>query len=157
MRALHMSTQNIQTAVLLSVIGLGAAGSAAAEQKRFAVDHPAWQTECGSCHVAYPPQLLPAASWTQLFATLGDHFGTDASLDPAVTTELLNYAQTHAGRVTTPAPLRISETRWFRHEHDEIAPSTWQREAIGSPANCAACHRGAETGDFSERGIRIPR
>ena len=22
-----------------------------------------WQAECGSCHLAYPPQLLPAANW----------------------------------------------------------------------------------------------
>jgi len=152
-----MPTRISALSAVTALLCAAATGSVAAEQKRFAVDHPGWQAECGSCHVAYPPQLLPAASWTQIFAGLNDHFGTDATLDPATTAELLNYAQTHAGRATTPAPLRISETRWFRHEHDEIAPSTWQREAIGSPANCAACHRGAETGDFSERGIRIPR
>ncbi|WP_211242710.1 diheme cytochrome c [Sinimarinibacterium sp. CAU 1509] len=131
-------------------------GTAAAEQKQFPVD-PTWQAECGSCHVAYPPQLLPAASWDRIFATLGDHFGSDATLDPAVAADLLRYAQTHAGRAANPAPLRITETRWFRHEHDEVPMATWQRKAIGSPANCAACHRQADTGDFSERGIRIPR
>lgn len=25
-----------------------------------AVENPAYRTECGSCHVAYPPKLLPA-------------------------------------------------------------------------------------------------
>ena len=36
-----------------------------------------------ACHVAYPPGLLPAASWQRLMANLPRHFGTDASLDAA--------------------------------------------------------------------------
>lgn len=129
-----------------------------ADEDRFVVDNAAWKAECGSCHVAYPPQLLPAASWSALFAGLNDHFGSDATLDPAVAAQLLDYAKTNAARAAGPnPPLRVTETRWFQHEHDEVGAATWSRPAIGSAANCAACHRGAEQGNFDEDQIRIPR
>lgn len=125
------------------------------DDERFALTE-AWKAECGSCHVAYPPQLLPAASWDAIFAGLGDHFGSDASLDPATATQLLAEARAHArGRAHGEPPLRITGTRWFRHEHDEVRASTWQQPSVGSAANCAACHAGAEDGDYE--GHRIPR
>jgi len=49
---------------------------------------PAYKAECGSCHVAYPPQLLPGASWQQLMAQLERHFGSDASLDATAQQEI---------------------------------------------------------------------
>ena len=42
---------------------------------------PTYVAECASCHIPYPPRFLPAASWRALMGNLGDHFGTDASLD----------------------------------------------------------------------------
>jgi hypothetical protein len=42
-----------------------------------------FRAECGSCHLAYPPGLLPAASWQRIMIRLEGHFGDDASLDPA--------------------------------------------------------------------------
>lgn len=142
----------------LAVFGLLVAGTAAADQDRFPLTNDSWNTECGSCHVAYPPQLLPAASWDALFAGLGDHFGSDASLDADTAAALLAYARTHTGRGPVGAPpLRITDTPWFRHEHDEIDAATWKRQKVGSPANCAACHSGAERGDYDEDHIRIPR
>ena len=43
---------------------------------------PAYVRECGDCHVAYPPGLLPATSWRRLMAGLDRHYGSDASLEP---------------------------------------------------------------------------
>jgi len=43
------------------------------------------------------------------------------------------------------------------HEHGEVPSAVWRSPAVKSAANCAACHTGAEKGDFRERGIRIPR
>jgi len=130
-----------------------------------------WKSECGACHVAYPPALLPARSWEKLMAGLADHFGEDASLDPATAREIREYLVRESGdrgasrtgrkaaNAVAPAdaPMRITATRWFRHEHDEIAPAVWRRAAIGSPANCGACHKGAAELDFSERRVAIPR
>lgn len=120
---------------------------------------PAWQEECGSCHIAYPPRLLPAGSWQRLMQGLGDHFGSDASLEPQRAAAIEAFLVANAGRskdgVTAP-PLRITETPWFRGEHDEVATAKWRSPAIGSPANCGACHTQAERGSFDEDEIRIP-
>ena len=58
--------------------------------------HKAWQQECGSCHLAYPPTLLPKASWQGLMTGLDDHFGENASLDPATRTDILRFLEAHA-------------------------------------------------------------
>ena len=54
-------------------------------------------------------------------------------------------------------PLRISEVPYIRHEHHELQPSVFSRPAIGSLANCSACHSEAEQGVFDEDGVRIPK
>ncbi|TSA20491.1 MAG: cytochrome C [Betaproteobacteria bacterium] len=118
-----------------------------------------WKQECGSCHLAFAPGLLPSASWRKIMDGLGEHFGTDAALttqeNGEITAFLVNNAST---RWRAPsAPLRITETYGFKRKHHEIAPTLWKRPAIKSPANCAACHTGADQGDFEEHRVRIPR
>lgn len=121
-------------------------------------ERTAWLTECGSCHLAYPPALLPARSWKALLAGLDDHFGQNAELAAATRATLLAWATANAGRdVPGPTPLRITTLRWWRGEHDELSPSVYRRQAVGSPANCGACHPGANEGAFSEHAVRIPR
>ncbi len=130
---------------------------------RFSVPkHAAFDEECASCHLAYPPQLLDAVSWRALMENLPRHFGVDASLDDNRRLAITDFLTRHAGRggstTSSGKPLlRITETPWFRREHDEIAAPTWQRTAIKSPANCAACHTQAASGDFRERNIHIPK
>jgi hypothetical protein len=120
-----------------------------------------WKAECGSCHIAYPPQLLTAEAWHRMMSQLDRHFGTDASLDAADATEIGTFLGRHSasGRRARGAgqSLRITETGWFLNEHDEVPAGTWKRPAVKSAANCAACHTSAEQGDFRERNIRIPR
>ncbi|MGB8432632.1 MAG: diheme cytochrome c [Burkholderiales bacterium] len=130
-----------------------------------------FQSECGACHIAYPPALLPARSWQKLMAGLADHFGENASLDADSARDITEYLVRESGDRSVSrkgrqvansipvadSPLRITETRWFRHEHDEISPAVWRRAAIGSAANCGACHKGAAEGDYSERRVAIPR
>ncbi len=137
-----------------------------------------WVAECGACHVPYPPQLLPAASWSRIMDGLSDHFGENAELSAETASRIRGYLMAHAadakglgwgydddegrGRarkatVGFDAPLRITETRWFMKEHDEVSPQVWKRESVGSPANCGACHQGADKGDFNEHRIRIPK
>jgi len=107
---------------------------------------PAYRSECGSCHVPYPPQLLPAASWRALMARLERHFGSDASLDAATAAEIGRYLERHAGRRAAPAGAepRITGTRWFRNEHRNEIP------AGKNPADCGACHAGAEKGAYDD-------
>ena len=136
------------------------AHEAFAKDRQFAATNPTYKAECGSCHVAYPPALLPAGSWQAVLKGLDKHFGSDASVDAKSLTELRAFLDSNAGRdrrASTGTPgLRISETEWFRREHRKVPATTWQGAAVRSPANCAACHTGAESGDYSERGIRVP-
>jgi hypothetical protein len=122
---------------------------------------PAYSSECGACHVAFPSRLLPAAAWQRLMDNLPKHFGTDASLEAPVAREIGAWLQTHAatGRRAEDAPPqdRITRSAWFLREHDEVTAAAWKRPAIGKPSNCAACHTRANEGRFGEREIRVPR
>ncbi|MFZ5636938.1 MAG: diheme cytochrome c [Pseudomonadota bacterium] len=115
--------------------------------------------ECGGCHAPYPAYGLPADAWRGLMDGLDRHFGSDASLEPAQAATIRGWLIANAG--TRPAdraaPLRITRTPWFRHEHDEVPAALWRSPAVKSPANCGACHRGAESGVYSEHDVRLPR
>ena len=132
--------------------------TARAESHRFAVDNAAYRTECGSCHIAYPPALLDRDGWRAIMQGLDQHFGTDASVSESTGAELGAYVAGSSSRKLRSAPsLRISDTPWFRKEHAEIAPEAWKSPTVKSAANCEACHRQASAGDYSERNVRIPR
>lgn len=97
--------------------------------------NPKYRAECGSCHVPFPPQLLPAQSWNRIMARLEQHYGTDASVDEPTLQELASFLARHAGRRAAPAgeEPRITQTAWFRKEH--------RKADMNNPADCAACHR----------------
>ena len=148
------------------IAGLAAAAAlvaeaVAGERKYLANANPAWKAECGSCHVAYPPQLLSATSWRTIMSGLDRHFGVDASVDAAAAASIGAFLEANAaserGRRGDPSTLRVTETHWFRHEHADIAAAAWAGPKVRSAANCSACHGGAESGDYSERSVRVPR
>lgn len=137
----------------------------AAERERHAsnIQSKALREECGSCHIVYPPNMLPAESWRVLMANLNRHFGTNASLDNATQRELSNLLQDQGrGRAefadNGQTIIRISQSAWFLDAHDEeVSPRTWRNPKIRSASNCGACHTKAAQGRFGEREIRIPR
>ena len=125
----------------------------------------AFEEECASCHMAYPPQMLDANSWRAVMNGLSKHFGSDASIDEKRRIAITDFLVAHSGgrktgdtRDAQGKPLlRITETARFDKKHREIAAATWQRASIKSPANCTACHAQAAAGDYNERSIRIPK
>ncbi|MGY0196891.1 diheme cytochrome c [Leptothrix sp. BB-4] len=125
--------------------------------------HPlkAYDAECAACHLAFPPALLPAGSWARLMSRLDHHYGSDASLDPKAAAEIGAWLQHEAGTGrrarSEPPDDRITRSAWFQRKHDEVRSDIWKRASVKSPANCAACHRGAERGDYDEDSVRIPR
>lgn len=125
------------------------------------LDEQAWREECSACHIAYPARFLPAASWKEIIRALDKHFGADASVDAATAEKISRYlaAAAHPPSRTQvgPLPLRITETRWFVHEHDEVSAKQWRNPKVKSAANCDACHQDAETGRFSEGPLSIPK
>jgi cytochrome c553 len=150
-------------AVLALLILSNTLWASGGERKGRALLDPAYVQECGSCHVPYPARLLSAASWQSLLVGLDQHFGTDAAIDdPSVAAAVSRYLLEHAARKETLDELgrpflRITGTRGFRHEHDELPAWMWTSSSVKSPANCGACHTTAEQGLFSEHAIHLPR
>lgn len=125
------------------------------------LDEQAWREECSACHVAYPARFLPADSWKEIMSTLDNHFGADASIDVATAEKISRYliaaARSPSRTQSGPSILRITQTRWFVHEHDEISTRQWRNPKVQSAANCGACHQDAEAGRFSEKSLHIPQ
>jgi hypothetical protein len=148
----------IRNRIAAGVVAL-AASAAAAESPRLPLP-PAYVEECGSCHVAFPGRMLDAASWGAVIAGLDQHFGVDASVDPKTLEPIRAYLASSArSRPTTNAgapALRITETRWFRHEHDEVPGRLRNEPNAVKPSDCSACHRSAAEGSYSERSLRLP-
>ena len=128
-----------------------------------------WQAECGECHLAYAPRLLPATSWRALMSRLESHFGVDASLDALTARAIEQYLVAGANAKgpssadrTAPANSReqslprITTSAWFRRQHDDITATAWKLQSIGSASNCGACHTDAAAGRFRESAIRLP-
>ncbi len=128
--------------------------------------------ECGRCHTVYAPGLLPARSWRKMLSELGKHFGEDVSAREPVRLALLKdmedmaadgaFADMRMRRIAgsvpvNTAPQRITETAFFKFMHDEVPNRFWQHKAIGSPANCIACHPRANEGHYAEREVRMPK
>jgi hypothetical protein len=137
------------------------------------VTNDQYRTECGGCHFAYLPGLLPAASWTRVMNTLDHHFGDDASLEPAVRDQILDYLVANAAdrsdsrrarsfavgavAIAGDGPPRITETAYFKRKHDEVpAKYVTGNPQVKSFSACAACHRGADKGNFNEHEVDIP-
>jgi len=134
--------------------------------------------ECSACHMAYQPGLLPESAWETVMAPEGliDHYGDDASLGEAARAEIEDYLTNHSAdkakrsrsRAFAKGSLssaikpgeslpRISATRYFLHEHDEIP----ERLVSGNPdvlsySQCDACHRAADDGIYNEHQVIIP-
>lgn len=125
------------------------------------VSNAKWKGECGACHVAYPPRMLPAKSWRAIMTGLDKHFGSNAGLDAATAKEITAFLEKNAGSKggeSSGKPLlRITETSSFKSEHREVAARTWKNPKVKSPANCGACHTKADSGDFNEDDVKIPK
>lgn len=126
---------------------------------------------CGSCHMAYQPEFLPRRSWKKIMETLKDHFGTDATITQDESKVILEYLMENAAdrkrvgpHFTALAgsikkgdvPLRISDTPFFIKTHNELAKEQILQPDVKSIANCSACHKKAQQGDYRKRNIIIP-
>jgi mono/diheme cytochrome c family protein len=151
--ALRVAALVIAAAALQS--SAHAAGAAPADTRARGDPAALYRQECGACHTAFAPRLLPPASWNALMNDLPHHFGADASVEPATQHTLTSWlvSQGSARREGE----RITRSGWFRNEHSEFPAGVLSRPSIKSPSNCGACHAGADSGVFNEHDVRIPR
>lgn len=130
-----------------------------------------YKKECGACHMAFAPNMLPEKSWKMMMADLQDHFGDDATIDDASKLEIEEFLVKNAAehsleeasvkflRSIDPAhpPLRITDISYWKEKHKLIDEATYRHGAIKSRINCVACHKWSEYGSFEDSDIRIPR
>ena len=135
------------------------------------VKNTLYDKECSSCHFAYPPGLLPEKSWTAIMSHLDDHFGENAELAETDRSAIQQYLASNSADKSSlrrskgimrsmqeaSAPLRITELRYFKREHDEIPTRLVKgNPKVGSFSQCDRCHLDAKSGFFSEHKIKIP-
>jgi cytochrome b len=129
---------------------------------------PAYQAECGACHDAYHPSLLPRASWAALMAGLDDHFGENASLDSQARRHIAAYLAANAAeaydtqaanrlrRVDAQNPFTITAAPFWRRAHRDVAKAEFASKAVRGRGHCEACHGDAARGRFYPGAIDIP-
>jgi hypothetical protein len=181
-----MMHRKSKAAALLAAALLTGSGYAAAEedfwnwlltfqrQKNFQpVADMQYQEECGACHFAYPPGLLPARSWEALLNdhALRKHFGVNAELDNDTLKVIHDYAVDNAAdkswykrsrkiAVATeagPTPLRITELRYISRKHQVIPEKMIKgNKGVKSLSFCDKCHTQADKGIFDADTVNIP-
>jgi hypothetical protein len=157
----------IGTVLLGAVLTFGVYGvvvNAAAGETNPYVRNSEYIEECGACHLAYPPGLLPAKSWERLMQGLADHFGENAELSDEVSTRIADYLQKYAleagqqsrmsqflRNLPDDPPLRITVLPGFIAAHSDI-PKQLGVETLkeGFLSPCADCHRTAASGIFDK-------
>ncbi len=133
-------------------------------------DDAGWRAECGGCHLAYHPTLLPARGWQRIMAEQQSHFGEDLALDEATISHVTDFLVANAAeralteaawkiQRTTPAeatPLRITELPYWRRTHDGLPAWVWKSPQVHGKHDCATCHLDAERGTFEDGAMRLP-
>lgn len=134
-------------------------------------DNASWRDECGSCHLPFHPNLLPARSWKKLMTDQATHFGTDLALDPQTSAALLAFMIANAADhspteaafkinrsiAATSTPVRITETPYWVAKHHAISVADWSLPAVKARTNCLGCHTDAQEGTFEDAAMHIPR
>jgi hypothetical protein len=157
----------VSVAAFLTAVGLAAgapsfpASAGGREANQFAAPPEAVRKACGSCHMVFPPQMLPARSWTAVMEGLASHFGENASLEGQKKKEIADWLTAHAGdaphetedylygMMLSQTPLRITETYYWKSEHrTQLWGGDFDKANVKSKANCVACHKDAEKGRF---------
>lgn len=138
-----------------------------------AVSLKAYNDECSSCHYAYPPGLLPEASWRKLLApeALAKHFGENIEMKETVRVELLDYAIRNSAEKSSakrsqkimasigslPAPEKITDVAYIRRKHQDIPDKLIKgNPKVVALSQCDTCHTQAKSGNLDDDTVLIP-
>jgi hypothetical protein len=133
------------------------------------VNNPTYIEECGACHFAYQPELLPFGSWGKILAGLEDHYGEVIELDTESQKVIAEYLKANAAdhssakravkimrSLGNQTPQRITQIPYIQEKHHKIQSEVFKRESVGSLSNCSACHTTAEKGIYDDDYAVIP-
>ena len=133
------------------------------------VDNLTYKEQCGACHFAYQPALLPSGSWFKILSGLEDHNGEEVVIEDENEKIISKYLEENSAEHSSTkrarkiirsldgqTPRRITEVPYIRRKHHEIKEDVFKRESIGSRSNCVACHSTAERGSYDDDDAHIP-
>ncbi|WP_457747764.1 cytochrome b/b6 domain-containing protein [Sulfurimonas sp.] len=140
------------------------------EKINYNQEHPLFAQECSSCHILYPPFLLPESSWNTMMDDLENHFGDDASLDKADVLSIRNYLLSHSANNSTKeaafyilqslennSTIAITKTPYWIKRHKNIDKNIFHTKKVLKKSNCKACHKNFEQGLLNDSDIEIPK
>ncbi len=137
------------------------------------VNNQLYTDECGQCHMAYQPGLLPVRSWERILSPqkLANHFEEELEIGEKTRNILLSYvirdsklyAEYRRSRKIVNSipenetPIQISQTAYITHKHRKIPTEYIQGNSeVESLGNCEACHQDAQKGIYNDRSVVIP-
>ncbi len=135
------------------------------------IDNQLYIKECGSCHFAYQPGLLPSSSWNKIMSNLENHYNNDASISSANLQTLTKYLNDNSAEknmqykrsnkivsslASGQIPDSISTTPYIIKKHSEIRKNLITQPEVKGLFNCIACHKTADKGNYGEKDINIP-
>jgi len=164
-----MKTKSLSGLIIAGVL-ITSSQAVLASRDVAVVDNQEYIDECGACHFAFQPGLLPERSWKKIMASLDKHFGENAELPSSDAQALTDYLVKNAGDHSSfkrsvkfmrsissaETPLRISKIPYFVKEHREVVAKIKDSTKVKSISNCEACHLKAADGSYAEREINIP-
>jgi cytochrome b len=140
------------------------------EKQNYAMINEDFEAECGSCHITYPPYLLPKKSWEIMMGDLENHFGDDASIDEETNHIISKFLDQNSAEDSTneaafkilhslkdKKTIAITKTPYWEKRHKDIDEKVFLDDKIKSKANCNACHKDIENGLIENNLIQIPR
>jgi hypothetical protein len=169
----------------LGAIALLAAGSAAfGADDRFVKEKPGsmngfmvvenqtYLKECGACHFAYLPGLMPARNWEAVMTSLDKHFGENVQLPEPTRAALARYLTDNAadrspyegskwlnenipaGRTTR----RLTAIPFIAFKHTVVMEAIARNFSITvrKLTNCQQCHTEIENGSIGIMELYIP-
>jgi cytochrome b len=133
-------------------------------------DNQRWREECGSCHLAFHPSLLPARSWKVMMQEQAYHFEEDLFLEQGVVKEIEAFLVENAAEqglteaawkinrsiAKTAILLRITKAPYWIKKHQEIPDAAWEHPKVNGKINCATCHLDAKAGTFEDAAMHLP-
>jgi len=128
--------------------------------------------ECGSCHFAYSPGLLPAASWARIMSQPDKHFGDNIKLDATTSEAISRYLADNAADKSPylgsqilvekinpkSPPVRVMSVPRLRDKHyvmKEVIAKNGNIK-VRTFHNCDGCHQAAAKGDFGYAELVVP-
>lgn len=173
---LILSIRAMALTVALGVFGVVVMSTSALAAEKKKIDYSQYpltvqdettRSECGDCHMVFPPNRLTMNGWKKIMSDLGNHFGENATIDAAKAKKIENYLVANAfdAKDSVPTkmrlaqwkkkgiidPIRITDTPgWQRHHKTNKYRLMSKDVGYERGSNCIKCHKDAERGMYEE-------